>query len=144
MREASSNWLWARRRSSISRLNASLAPELAGPLLHPLLMPGDRSDVINPKYALAANKTNMTAAIGDLRIRQENVKTLASLCVPDHPLIEQLAATFAKQCDDSRPLIEVVPEPARIKADKLVFLITQQVAQLSVVKEEVPVLIHDQ
>ena len=114
-------------------------------LLHDLeLVLGQRGDVVDPEHPLAADEADVAAAIGHLRVGQQQVQELAGLGAPDHLFVEQLAASVPQRRDDSRTLLEVVPELARVEAVELVFLIAQELAQLRVVEQQPAILVHDQ
>ncbi len=71
---------------------------------------GQRGDVVDPANTLAAHKADMSAVVGDLHIRDEQVNQLALLGLPDHLLVQQLATALPEELDDPRSLLEVVPE----------------------------------
>jgi hypothetical protein len=114
-------------------------------LLHDLkLVLGQGGDVIDPQHALAADEADVAAAVGDLRVAEQQIQKLARLGAPDHPLVEKLAALLAQRSNNAGALLEVMPEQAGVKPAELVFRITQKLAQTCVVKQQTAVLVHDQ
>ena len=63
------------------------------------------------------------------------------LGLPDHLLVEQLAAARAQQFDDARAVIEVVPEALGVEQLQLVLLVADQIAQPPIVKQDAAVLV---
>ena len=75
----------------------------------------ERRDVVDPEDALAAGEADVTAMVGDLHVRQEDMDRPAVLRLPDHLLVQKLPAAFPQPSDDLGPLIEMLPEPARVE-----------------------------
>ena len=101
-------------------------------------------DVIDPQDALAADEADVTAAIGDLRIRDEDVQQPAALILPDRFLVEELTAALAQRFDDPRPLREILPEQPGIEERKLLLLVAEKRAEPLIVEEQPAVLVDDQ
>ena len=74
-------------RDALDRLHQPLLAALACVLR--LLECGN---VVNPGHPLAADKADMAAAIGDLRVRDQHVNRLALLGFPEHLVIGNSAA----------------------------------------------------
>src|SRR5215213_4772540 len=110
-------------RDALDRLDEALLAEPAG-----VLGRLQRGDVVDPQHALAAGEADVTAVIGDLDIGQEDVHRLALLRLPDHLLVQELAAAFAQAFDDATALVEVVPEASRVEERQLVGVIAEQLA----------------
>ena len=108
------------------------------------LVLGQRGYVVNPQHALAADKTDVPALVGDLGVGQQHMKELAVLGPPDGLLIQQLPAPLAKRRDDSRTLLAVVPERAGVDAFDLGRLVAEQFAQPLVLEQEPAIFIDYQ
>ena len=108
------------------------------------LVVGQRGDVVDPKHPLAADKADVAAVIGDLRIGQQHIQELAALGAPDGLLVQKLPAALVQQRDDLRTLLAVVPELAGVDAVELVLLIAQEFAQPRIVEQQPAILIDDQ
>ena len=106
-----------------------------------LLGAAQRRDVVEPEQPLAAGHRDMAAGIGHLDVGDQQIEQFAPLGLPDHLLVQQLAAARPQQFDDAGPMIEVVPEPLGVEQLQLCFLVARQVAQPPVVEEEPPVLV---
>ena len=71
---------------------------------------GQGGDIVDPAKAFATDKADMTALIGDLNVRDEQVNELTLLGFPDHALVQQLTPAVPQRRDDARSLLEVMPE----------------------------------
>ncbi len=60
------------------------------------LVLGQRGDVVDPQHALAADKADVSALIGDLHVGQQQMNQRAVLGPPDHLFVEDLTAPFAQ------------------------------------------------
>ena len=57
---------------------------------------GHRGYVVNPQHTLSADKTDVPALVGDLRVGKQHMKELPILGPPDGLLIQQLPASFVQ------------------------------------------------
>ena len=106
-----------------------------------LLGAPQRRDVVEPEQPLAAGHGNVAAGVSDLDIGDQQIEQLSPLGLPDHLLVEQLAATGPQQLDDARAVLEVVPEPLGVEQLQLVLLVARQFTQAPIVKQQRPVLV---
>ena len=74
-----------------------------------------RGDIVNPQHALSADKTDVTAAIGSLRVGNQYMDQLALLCLPDGFLIEDQIRIVVQGFDDAGALLAVVPESSGVE-----------------------------
>jgi hypothetical protein len=81
--------------------------------------------------------------IGNLDVGDQQVETLALFGLPDHLLVQQLAAAVPEEPDDPVPMVEVLPEPFRIEELQFLFFIPQQLAQTPIVEEEQSFVVND-
>ena len=104
---------------------------------------GQGGDVVDPAKTLAADKADMPAPVGDLDVRDQQVNELALLRLPDHLLVQQLAALVLQCRDDPRPLLEVMPERAGVDELELLLLVAQELPQARTVEQQAAVLVDD-
>ncbi len=69
-----------------------------------------RRDVVDPQHPLAADKADMAAAIGRLRIGDQHVHLLAVLGEPDRFLVQDSIGIVVQRRNDACSMIEVMPE----------------------------------
>ena len=103
-----------------------------------------RGDVVNPQHALAADKTDMPAVVGDLHVGQQEMNQRAFLGPPYHLFIQNLAALIAQLVDDPRALIEVMPMRAGVAKVEFILAVSQNFAQPRVVEQQPAILIDHQ
>ena len=69
----------------------------------------------------------MAAMVCDLHIGDEMVEGLTVLGLPEHFLVQELAAALSKQLDDSFPVVEIAPEPLCVEELQLLFFVNPRV-----------------
>ncbi len=104
---------------------------------------GQRGDVVHPANTLATDEADMSAAVGHLHIRDEQVQKLPLFGLPDHLLVQQLAASVSQRFNNPSSLLEVVPERAGVNVIDLLLRVPQEFPQARVMEEQTAVLIDD-
>ncbi len=100
-------------------------------------------DVVQPRDPLAADEADVPAPVTDLDIRDQERDELPLLRFPDHFLVQELPAAFAKRFDDPVAVLEVGPKPFGVEEVQLVLVVAHELAQPCVMEDDPPLLIDD-
>ena len=85
----------------------------------------------------------MAALVGDLRHTRSGIDRPALFRLPDHFLVQELAAALAERLDDPGAMVEIVPEPLGVEEMQLLLVIAEELAKAGIVEEEPPVLVDE-